>query len=224
MSTIPSPVAELYEKSRDKGPIPPNECERLLTDIASDLRSVYLVFDGLDESGQRRLFLQSILNVARTDHVRLLVTSRPHIPDLEDLFQLHPNLMIEAHEEDLKTFIHEKLEQEEIYNIADQTFVNKLVRKLTKGAEGMYVLLYFFSNLPFVCSVLDTQNFLTHISCKSGFFSQFCDFAPFSRSQRRARWRTDSQIFPIVSTMHLQIPSPVFNDSPKAEADSEWTR
>jgi hypothetical protein len=46
--------------------------------------------------------------------------------------------MIEAHEEDLKTYLYQELEQGEIYNIADQEFVNKLVLKLTKGAEGMY--------------------------------------------------------------------------------------
>ncbi|KAF3387434.1 Ankyrin-3 [Penicillium rolfsii] len=138
--TIPSPVAELYEKSGDKGSMSPKECERLLTDIASSLKVVYLVFDGLDESGQRRPFLQSILNVARSQHVRLLVTSRPHIADLNDLFQQHPNLIIKAHEKDLETCIYEELQQREMYSVVDQAFVDKLVRKLTNGADGMFLL------------------------------------------------------------------------------------
>jgi hypothetical protein len=129
--------------------------------------------------------------------------------------------MIEAHEEDLKTYLYQELEQGGIYDRADQTFVNRLVRKLTKGAEGMYVLSFYFSYLPSVGAVLEAKIFLTHIHRKSGFFSQFCASAPFSRSQRWARWRTDSQTFHIVSMMHSQIPSPVFNDFPKVEADSE---
>ena len=138
MPTIPSCVTELYEKSGHNGSITPYECERLLTDLASGLEYVYLVFDGLDEAAHRRAFLQSILNVARSPHIRLLVTSRPHISDLIDLFQQYPNLRIRAQEEDLKTYIYQELEQGEIYNIADQQFVNRLVRKLTQGAEGMY--------------------------------------------------------------------------------------
>ncbi|OKP00401.1 Ankyrin-3 [Penicillium subrubescens] len=48
--------------------------------------------------------------------------------------------MIEAHEEDLKTYIYRELEQGGKYDIADQSFMNRLVRELTKGAEGMFLL------------------------------------------------------------------------------------
>lgn len=182
MTRIPSSVAEVYEKNGHKESIPLNECERLLIDLASDMRSVYLVFDGLDESGHRRPFLQSILNVARSDHVRLLVTSRPHIPDLVNLFQQHPNLMIEAHEEDLRTYLYQELEQGEIYNIADQEFVNKLVLKLTKGAEGMYASL-LPPSYAMVTRLIQDREF-TNIGylLMIGFFSQSCDSVPFSKS------------------------------------------
>lgn len=119
--------------------MPLHECERLLTDVASDLRCAHLVFDGLDESEHRKSFLQSIQNVVRSRQVRLLITSRPHIRDLRDLFQQHLTLKIEAHEEDLKTYLYQELDQGGIYDVADRGFVNSLVQKLTKGAEGMYV-------------------------------------------------------------------------------------
>jgi hypothetical protein len=57
-----------------------------------------------------------------------------------DLFQQHLELRIEAHEEDLETYIYQELDQAGIYGDADQTFVNGLVQKLTQSAEGMYVL------------------------------------------------------------------------------------
>lgn len=121
--------------------MPLHECERLLTDLCSTVRCAYLVFDGLDESEHRRPFLQSIQNVVLSSQIRLLVTSRPHIRDLKDLFQQHLNLRIEAHEEDLKKYLYQELDQGGIYDIADQRFVNRLVRKLTQRAEGMYVIL-----------------------------------------------------------------------------------
>ncbi|KAJ5167506.1 ankyrin [Penicillium canariense] len=140
LPAIPSPVAELYEKGGHQGRIPLHECERLLTDLGSTVRCAYLVFDGLDESEHRRTFLQSIQNVVRRSQIRLLVTSRPHIQDLIDLFQQHLNLRIEAHEEDLKMYLYQELDQGGIYDIADQSFVNRLVWKLTQRAEGMFLL------------------------------------------------------------------------------------
>ncbi|KAJ5808621.1 ankyrin [Penicillium riverlandense] len=140
LPAIPSSVSELFEKSGHQGQIPLQECERLLTDLASGLRCAYLVFDGLDESEHRKSFLRSIRNVVRSRQVRLLVTSRPHIRDLIELFQEHPKIMIEAHEEDLKTYLYQELDQGGIYDIADQGFVNRLVQKLMQGAEGMFLL------------------------------------------------------------------------------------
>lgn len=120
--------------------MPLHECERLLIDLASVVKCAYLVFDGLDESEHRRSFLQIIQNVVKCGQFRLLVTSRPHIRDLIDLFQQHPNLKIEAHKKDLKTYLYQELYQGGIYDIADHGFVDSLVQKLAQGADGMYVL------------------------------------------------------------------------------------
>jgi hypothetical protein len=131
-------VAEQFGKSGHQGQLPLHECERLLTDLALSLKCIYLVFDGLDESEHRKSFLQSIRNVVRSPKVRLLVTSRPHIRDLIDLSRHHSNIRIEAHEDDLKTYLYQEFEQGGIYDIADQDFVDRLVQKLTQGSEGMY--------------------------------------------------------------------------------------
>ncbi|KAK4865724.1 hypothetical protein LT330_009157 [Penicillium expansum] len=137
---IPSPLAELYEKSGHQGQMPLHECERLLTGLVSGHRCAYLVFDGLDESEHRKSFVQSIQNVVRSRRIRMLVTSRPHIRDLIDLSQQHPNLKIEAHEEDLKTYLYQGLEHGGVYDIADQSFVDSLVENLMEGADGMFLL------------------------------------------------------------------------------------
>lgn len=123
--------------------MPLHECERFLTDLACEVKCAYLVFDGLDESEHRRSFLQSIQNLAGNRQFRLLVTSRPHIRDTVDIFQDYPNLPIEANREDLKTHLYQELDQGGIYDIADQEFVRGLVRKLVRGAEGMYVFPVF---------------------------------------------------------------------------------
>ncbi|CAI7653163.1 unnamed protein product [Penicillium pancosmium] len=140
LPNIPSSVTELFEKSDRQTQIPLHECERLLANLACDVKCAYLVFDGLDESEHRRSFLQSIQNVAWNCKFRLLVTSRPHIRDMVDMFQHYPNLLIEANREDLKTYLYQELDQGGIYDIADQEFVRGLVRKLVHGAEGMFLL------------------------------------------------------------------------------------
>ncbi|KAL4985112.1 ankyrin [Aspergillus falconensis] len=140
LPAIPGSVTELFERIGHKGQIPLHECERLLTDIASSLRCIYLVFDGLDESEHWRSFLQSIQNLVRIPQFRLLVTSRPHIREPIDLFQQHPRIRIEAQAEDLKTYLYRELEQGGLYDIADQDFADRLVQKLMQGAEGMFLL------------------------------------------------------------------------------------
>lgn len=137
LPNLPSAVTPLFEKSDRHTQIPLHECERLLTDIACDVKCAYIVFDGLDESEHRRSFLQSIQNVAKNRPFRLLITSRPHIQDIVDIFQHYPNLPIEANREDLKTYLYQELDHGGIYDIADQEFVRRLVRKLVQGAEGM---------------------------------------------------------------------------------------
>lgn len=117
-----------------------HDCERLLTGLASGLECIYLVFDGLDESEHRQSFLQIIQNMVQSPKVRLLVTSRPHIRDLMDMFQHYPSLKIEANEDDLKTYLYQELEQGGIYDIAEQGFVKELVQKLMQGSEGMYAI------------------------------------------------------------------------------------
>ncbi|KAJ7284859.1 hypothetical protein C8J57DRAFT_1289674 [Mycena rebaudengoi] len=126
---IPASVVELFKKRGPKGQIPLHECERLLVDLASSLRQAYLVFDGLDESEHQKSFLQSIQQLVRSRNVRLL-----------DIFQYYPNLRIEAHEEDIKTYLYQELHRGGIYDIADEEFVNKLTLMLSQGAEGMFLL------------------------------------------------------------------------------------
>ncbi|KAJ5281960.1 ankyrin [Penicillium angulare] len=140
LPTIPSAVLELYEKGGRNGQIPVHDSERLLTDLASNLDCVYLVFDGLDESEHRTTCLQSIQNLIRSPKVRFLVTCRPHILDIANIFQQHPKLEIEAHEDDLQMCLRQELNAARIYDIADHEFVSRLIWKLTQNAEGMFLL------------------------------------------------------------------------------------
>lgn len=117
-----------------------------------ELGSVYLVFDALDEcaSGQRKSFLEFISQASQLQNVRLLVTSRPHLQDLTEIFEHSPTLEIKAQEGDIKTYLNHELDRQSITYRADPDFAERLVEKLTQGADGMYVMLLTFllSHLP----------------------------------------------------------------------------
>ena len=117
-----------------------------------ELGSVYLVFDALDEcaSEQRKSFLESISRASQLQNVRLLVTSRPHLQDLTEIFEHSHTLEIKAQEADIKTYLNHELDRQAISYRADPDFAERLVEKLTQGADGMYVMLLTFllSHLP----------------------------------------------------------------------------
>ena len=111
-----------------------------------DLGNVYLVFDALDEcaSEERKSLLQSISQASHLQNVRLLVTSRPHLQDLTEIFEHSPTLETKAQEGDIKTYLNHELDRQSISYRAGPDFAERVVEKLTQGADGMYVMLLTF--------------------------------------------------------------------------------
>lgn len=147
---IPQPISSAYKSLQPRGKPPVYECERLIGEIVKAVGPTYIIIDALDEcnSEHRTTFLQSLDNLSRTQDLRLLVTSRPHFSDITHTFRRHPQIKIEAHEEDIRAYLRHELGRRDINSMADGDFVERLVQKLTEGANGMYV-----SSLPQFSSV-----------------------------------------------------------------------
>ncbi|KAK3946180.1 hypothetical protein QBC46DRAFT_1825 [Diplogelasinospora grovesii] len=135
---MPQSVTERYEKDTSKE-FPLHETEKLLTEVVGMFGCVYLIIDALDEceTTNRGRFLEPVTRLTKAGNVRLLVTSRPHIQDVNDRFEGQPSLRIEAQADDVRKYLYQELDHGGIRDIADDSFIDRLVQRLTEGAGGM---------------------------------------------------------------------------------------
>ncbi|KAK0629465.1 hypothetical protein B0T17DRAFT_615233 [Bombardia bombarda] len=139
---IPESVSSIYQNRRSGESLSLFETERLLTELIKPLKCAYLVIDALDECSpeHRGGFLQVLGHLSEHRNFRLLATSRPHIQDIINSLQRHPQLAITAHEEDIRLYLHQELNQKNAADVADDEFLDRLVQKLSEGADGMFLL------------------------------------------------------------------------------------
>ncbi|KAJ6789664.1 hypothetical protein PWT90_08678 [Aphanocladium album] len=137
---LPAPVQEFYN-GRDKlQGREIAEYERLLEEVARASETVFLIFDALDECEHVHYMLQLIDKLNQASNCRLMVTSRPHVYERVPASRGYSTIRIEAHDEDIRRYVQERCTDANIYQRADQQFVEQLVQKLTHSASGMFLL------------------------------------------------------------------------------------
>ncbi|KAK4119318.1 ankyrin [Parathielavia appendiculata] len=138
LPTIPGLVSSVYNDTHLRGQLPQSDCERLFAALVK-LGRAYLVVDALDESSlkHRSSALRTLRHLSQFQGLRLLVTSRPHTQDIAATFAHHPRLNISAQEEDIRVYIHQELQRNGLYDVADDRFVGGMVHKLTAGTDGI---------------------------------------------------------------------------------------
>lgn len=117
-----------------------HELENMISEITSTVRRVYIIIDALDEcdeSRHRKIVLQFLYRMTQIPNIRLLVTSRQYTCDIEEAFHAHSQIVIHAHESDLRCYMHHQLDCTNIGDIADDNFVSKVVETLINRAQGM---------------------------------------------------------------------------------------
>jgi hypothetical protein len=88
-----------------------SEYSRLLETEVESFSKVFVVLDALDEcaeGNERRHTLLSELRKAQP-HVRLLITSRPHVTDVPCYFEDYATLEVHAHDEDIETYVDRRI-------------------------------------------------------------------------------------------------------------------
>lgn len=152
---LPRPLKELEElyerkESKDRRPTT-DELLSILLIIFTSFNRVFLIFDALDESDQRKEILPLIQRMSMKK-VNVLITSRPYPEDIQALFG-HSTLKVEilAKEEDIVKYIKEKIDEDprakrlvELGNCR-----GRIVSELVDCAKGMYV---YLENLQFMRS------------------------------------------------------------------------
>lgn len=136
---LPKCVIEAYGKHHEsKTAISVQELEELLLTISSTLSSLFVVLDALDECDEvryRKPLLQFIRRLKQNKNVRLFVTSRPHLQDLNTVFQDCPQIEVQAHDSDLRSYIEQELSFSDV--AIDDTLTSYVIEKVLSNAHGM---------------------------------------------------------------------------------------
>lgn len=144
VATIPDTpkcVIDAYSKAQGVSEsLQVHELENMISEIASTVRRVYIIIDALDECDElrhRKTVLQFLYRITQIPNIRLLVTSRQYTHDIEEAFHTHPQIIIHAHESDLRRYMLHQLDCTDISHIVEGDFVSKVVETLINRAQGM---------------------------------------------------------------------------------------
>jgi hypothetical protein len=141
MPQIPKCVIDAYENVNCSGSfLPLDELEKMTLDVARSIHRPYIIIDALDECDElrhRRTILQFIDRLKQIETIRLLVTSRQHIHDINAAFHNHPQITIQAHDFDLRCYMYQELDHAGVDDIIDNIFATKIVETIIDKAQGM---------------------------------------------------------------------------------------
>lgn len=139
MPEIPKCVIDACDKEASAGSLSLPELEGLILEIVATLNRTYVVIDALDECDERyrRTFLQCIDRLKQCQTIRLLITSRQYPKDIYAYLHTYPEVEIQAHDSDLRSYMYQELEHADIYDVIDDDFGAEIVETLTRRAQGM---------------------------------------------------------------------------------------
>ncbi|KAF4822652.1 Vegetative incompatibility protein HET-E-1 [Colletotrichum siamense] len=142
LAEIPKVVMQAFESNRNGSrTIGTADAMRMLLDVSTGRRLRYVVLDALDEceQSQRRRLLHAIEELAQCDIIKILVTSRSHLPDIEDFLACHTQIPIQAHDGDLTVYMQRLISDEDQYGIIDEEFANHIMKQMTSRANGTFL-------------------------------------------------------------------------------------
>lgn len=142
LEEIPKPISDAYDQRSNSGPhLTELEIRKFVQSLLSPTRVAYIVIDALDEcAADHREFILSFVRELRMNrNVRILITSRPHVQDINDCLQMERKVLIEADSEDLSKYISHRLHDLKLKDKVDSSLPQKIIEKLVEGAGGMHV-------------------------------------------------------------------------------------
>ncbi|KAK2016442.1 hypothetical protein LZ32DRAFT_689113 [Colletotrichum eremochloae] len=141
-ANIPDSIMELFH-SRQGGSqtIGNTDAVRMLLDVAKKRRALYIVLDALDEcdQSQRRKLLEVVKQLVQCRSIRLLITSRTQIPDIQASLRIYPQVSIQAHDTDLRVYMQHLIFEKDEYGIIDEEFANHIKNQIIARANGTFL-------------------------------------------------------------------------------------
>jgi len=145
-SNFPNAASDLY-KGIEKGQGLPafKDLMKAFRNICvSSTEELFLVFDALDECDEKahREPILDLLEFMSESNVRVLITSRPYPPDINDAFANYPQIVIEAAEDDIRAFLLGEItkSRRKSSRFIDDVLRQEIIQSITAKSQGMYVL------------------------------------------------------------------------------------
>lgn len=139
MRRIPEAVRDLFARHRQHMILPQlQDMVRCLTLVTSELSHVYIVIDALDECEEeiRNHLLSEILDLQSNSPLSFFATSR-FVPDISSQFEQCPCLEIQAHADDVKSYISGQIVNLRPFVRRDAGLQELIIQRIAEAIDGM---------------------------------------------------------------------------------------
>jgi len=140
-SRIPRQASILARELMAGRPLPSwEDMQDLFIDLCSQGSPVFIVLDALDECDAKdnRKPILKLIKAIRASSARLLVTSRPYPPDVNESLGDCPKISVEAHPEDIERYVLEQIDENvEMREMLDDELRKSVVEFILTKSQGM---------------------------------------------------------------------------------------
>jgi hypothetical protein len=140
---IPQSLSELQEKHSSASTLGAKDLLPSLLQLTDELRSVYVVFDAIDEAEfeeTRRSLLELIDELRKSTNMRILITGRPHCEDVNNYLQNVVSIAIAAQPQDIRAFVAHHTQGTNPARHLDDRFKQTLSDRLVSSSHGQFLL------------------------------------------------------------------------------------
>ena len=140
---FPQSLLDFYEHYRhDRAQAETADLFATFQQVYASFEKCYIIIDALDEC-KSSLYRKEILKIVSgldLQIVRLFVTSRPHVHDIQQSFLHAQQIEVEASEQDIKIYCHRMIQDSQsTLDFIDDSLKEEVADAVAKNAQGMYV-------------------------------------------------------------------------------------
>jgi len=143
-SHVPPQAAGLRQRLESGKGLPGwQELKTTFINLCNATTDPFVVFDALDECDgeSNRCSILELIRELKTSKARVLITSRPFPPDINDLLSDCRQLIVEASEADIGAYILDQMNRSAQSSVlVDQVLKGEIVASITAKSQGMFLL------------------------------------------------------------------------------------
>ena len=140
-SQVPSEALELYHRISKGKDLPGwHDLKAIFFSLCNDSRDIFIVFDALDECDaiSNRAPITDLIRDIKKSRARLLVTSRPYPPDIDELLGDCGHILVEASDSDIRAYVLDQIARSaHSSKIIDDALKEEIAVSIIAKSQGM---------------------------------------------------------------------------------------